>query len=150
VRLADVGVHQPEPYTLPAAVALLVVGLLQLRRRPEEDTVRVLGPGLGLALTPSLLWVLGDPTTLRALLLGLACLGLVLVGLRLRWTAPLLLGAVVGAAVVLRCAAPYVGDAVPRWATIGGAGVLLVALGTTWEARVREARLLLGYVRQLR
>ncbi len=150
VRLADLGVDEPEPYTLPAALALLVVGLVQLRRRGEDDTVRILGPGLGLALVPSLLWVLDDPATLRSLLLGVACLGLVLAGLRLRWTAPLLFGAVVGAAIVLRSAAPYVGDAVPRWATIGTAGVLLVALGITWEQRVREARLLAGYVRQLR
>lgn len=150
VRLADLGVHEPEPYTLPAAVALLVVGVVQLRRRPGGDTVRTLGPGLGLALVPSLLWVLDDPTTPRSLLLGLACIGLVVAGLQLRWTAPLLFGAVVGAAIVLRSAAPYVGDAVPRWATIGTAGVLLVALGITWEQRVREARLLVGYVRQLR
>ncbi|CAA9326011.1 MAG: hypothetical protein AVDCRST_MAG36-676 [uncultured Nocardioidaceae bacterium] len=150
VRLADVGVSEPEPYTLPAALALLVVGLVALRRRGGGDTVRLLGPGLGLALVPSLLWVLDDPATLRSLLLGLACLGLVLAGLRLQWTAPLVFGAAVGAAVVLRSAAPYVGDAVPRWATIGAAGVLLVALGITWEQRVREARGLLGYVRQLR
>ena len=150
VRLADVGVREPEPYTLPAAVALLVLGVVQLHRRADDDTVRTLGPGLGLALTPSLLWVLEDPATLRSLVLGLTCLGLVVVGLRLRWTAPLLFGAVVGAAIVLRSAAPYVGDAVPRWATIGTAGVLLVALGITWEERVREARMLVGYARQLR
>ena len=150
VRLADVGVREPEPYTLPAAVALLVLGVVQLHRRAEEDTVRVLGPGLGLALVPSLLWVLDDPTTLRSFVLGLVCLGLVVAGLRLRWTAPLLFGSVVGAAIVLRSAAPYIGEAVPRWATIGTAGVLLVALGITWEARVREARMLVGYARQLR
>jgi hypothetical protein len=146
----DVGVHAPEPYTLPAAIALLVLGVMQLRRRPDEDTLRALGPGLGLALTPSLLWVLEDPTTLRSLLLGLACLGLVVAGLRLQWTAPLLFGVAVGTAIVVRAAAPHIGDAVPRWATIGSAGVLLVALGVTWEQRVREARVLLGHVRQLR
>ena len=78
------------------------------------------------------------------------CLGLVVAGLRLRWTAPLLFGSVVGAAIVLRSAAPYIGEAVPRWATIGTAGVLLVALGITWEVRVREARMLVGYARELR
>ena len=150
VRLADVGVQAPEPYTLPAAVALLVLGVLRLRRHAEDDTVRALGPGLGLALVPSLLWVLDDPGTPRALLLGLGCLGLVAAGLRLRWTAPLVFGAVVGAAIVLRSAAPYVGDAVPRWATIGAAGIVLVTLGITWEQRVREARLFVGAVRQLR
>ena len=150
VRLADVGVREPEPYTLPAATALLVLGVVQLHRRADDDTVRTLGPGLGLALIPSLLWVLDDPMTLRSLVLGVACLGLVVAGLRLRWTAPLLSGVVVGAAIVLRSAAPYVGDAVPRWATIGTAGVLLVALGITWEQRVREARTLVGYARRLR
>ncbi len=150
VRLADLGVREPEPYTLPTAVALLVFGVVQLRRGAVDSSVAALGPGLGLALTPSLVWVLDDPTTLRSLLLGLACLGLVVAGLQLRWTAPLVFGCAVGAAIVLRSAAPYVGDAVPRWATIGTAGVLLVALGITWEERVREARMLLGHVRQLR
>jgi hypothetical protein len=53
--------------------------------------------------------------------------------------------------VVLRHAAPYIADSsVPRWVLIGFAGVLLVAMGVTWEQRVREARSLLGYVRGLR
>ena len=73
-----------------------------------------------------------------------------LAGVRLRWTAPLLLGATVGALLVLRLAAPYVGDAVPRWVLIGGAGALLIAVGATWERRLAEARQLIGYVRALR
>jgi hypothetical protein len=43
-----------------------------------------------------------------------------------------------------------VGDSVPRWALIGGAGVLLIALGVTWEARMRDARRAVDYVRSLR
>jgi hypothetical protein len=150
VRLWDVGVHAPEAYTLPSAAALVVVGLVHLRRTPAAATMTALAPGVSLALVPSLLWVLADPTGPRALLLGLGCLGLVLVGLRLRWTAPLALGATVGALLVLRLAAPYVGDAVPRWVLIGAAGALLVAVGATWERRVTEARQLVGYVRNLR
>ena len=109
-----------------------------------------LAPGLSLALVPSLLWVLVEPTGPRALLLGLGCFALVLAGLRLRWTAPLALGATVGALLVLRLAAPYVGDAVPRWVLIGGAGALLIAVGATWERRLADARHLAGYVRALR
>ncbi len=52
--------------------------------------------------------------------------------------------------LLLRLGAPYIGDAVPRWALIGAAGVLLLAVGTTWERRVGEARAVLGYVRALR
>jgi hypothetical protein len=150
VRLWDIGVHQPEAYTLPSALALLVVGGVHLHRRADSGTMTALAPGLSLALVPSLLWVLVEPTGPRALLLGVGCFALVLAGLRLRWTAPLALGAAVGALLVLRLAAPYVGDAVPRWVLIGGAGAVLIAVGATWERRLTDARHLAGYVRALR
>ena len=150
VRLYDVGVTTPEAYTLPSAVALLAVGLWHLRRRESSGTVALLGPGLTLALVPSLLWSLDEPTGLRVLLLGLACLALVLAGVRLRWSAPVLWGAIVGGLLVVRLAAPYVGDSVPRWVLIGAAGALLIATGVTWERRLQEARQLREYVRRLR
>jgi hypothetical protein len=150
VRLWDRGIEAPEAYTLPSAVALLAVGVLHLRRNPGASTLSALAPGLSLALVPSLLWVLDEPVGLRTLLLGLACLALVLGGVRLRWTAPILVGGTVGALLVLRLAAPYIGDAVPRWVLLGGAGALLVAMGVTWERRLQEARHLMSYVRALR
>ncbi len=150
VRLWDIGVREPEPYTLPTAAVLLMLGVLHLRRHPEASTMAALGAGLGLALVPSLLWVLSDPMSLRALLLGMACLGLVVAGVRLRWTAPLALGALVGGLEVARLAAPYVGDAVPRWVLIGAAGALLILMGVTWERRLQEAKHALAYVRGLR
>ncbi|MGN6574146.1 MAG: SCO7613 C-terminal domain-containing membrane protein [Nocardioides sp.] len=150
VRLWDIGVREPEPYTLPSAVVLLAVGLVYLRRHYAAATITALAPGLGLALVPSLLWVLADPAGLRALLLGLACLGLLVGGLRLRWTAPVVAGAVVGGIEVVRLAAPYIGDAVPRWVLIGAAGALLILLGVTWERRLRDARQVIGFVQGLR
>jgi hypothetical protein len=150
VRLADLGVHQPEAYTLPAACALLVVGCVHLRRHVGSSTMAALAPGLGLALAPSLLWVLWEPATLRALLLGLGCLALLAVGLRMRWSAPVVFAATVGGLLVLRLAAPYIGEAVPRWVLIGAAGAVLVGAGVTWERRLGEARQLIGYVRDLR
>ena len=150
VRLWDIGVREPEAYTLPSAVVLLAVGLVYLHRHYAATTTTALAPGLGLALVPSLLWVLADPAGLRALLLGVACLGLVVAGLRLRWTAPVLAGAVVGGLEVVRLAAPYIGDAVPRWVLIGAAGALLIAMGVTWESRLRDARRVVGFVRGLR
>jgi hypothetical protein len=150
VRLWDLGVHAPEPYTLPSAAALLVVGLVHLRRSPGSGTMTALAPGLSLALVPSLLWALTEPAGLRALLLGLGCLALMLVGARLGWTAPIFLGATVGALLVLRLAAPYVGAAVPRWVLLGAAGALLIGVGATWERRLTGARHLMAYVRALR
>ncbi|GAA4732173.1 hypothetical protein GCM10023350_14440 [Nocardioides endophyticus] len=148
VRLADLGVEAPEAYTLPSAVALLILGLVRLRRDETMTTARALGPGLVLATVPSLLWVLVDPVTTRAVLLGAGCLVLVLIGVRLRWSAPLVVGSVVGALLVLRELAPYAG-AVPQWALIGVAGTLLTVVGITWEHRIRDVRYAAGYLRRL-
>lgn len=151
LRLADLGVSEPEPYTLPSAVALIAVGLWQMRRRPELSTRLALGPGLTLALLPSLLWILADDDTdLRVLLLGLACLGLVLAGAALRWSAPLVLGAVVGAVVAIRESAPYVDAAVPRWSLLALAGTVLVLVALTWESRMADARRASAYLGRLR
>lgn len=150
VRLWDLGVEAPEAYTLPSAAALAVVGLWHLRTHPGAATMTALGPALSLALVPSLLWALADPQGPRVLLLGVGCLALVLAGVRLRWTAPVLSGAVVGGLLVLRLAAPYIGDTVPRWVLIGAAGAVLIATGVTWERRLREARQVRAYVLGLR
>jgi hypothetical protein len=149
VRLWDIGVETPEAYTLPSAVALLGVGVWRLRHTPGAGTLRALGPGLLLALVPSLVWAFDEPVSVRSLLLGAACLALVVAGVRLHWAAPLVCGAAVGALLVLRLATP-VAEAVPRWALIGAAGVLLVAAGITWEQRLRDARAVAGYVRRMR
>ncbi len=150
VRLWDIGVTAPEAYTLPTAVVLVLVGLRRMHRDRSAGTMRTLSPGLSLMLVPSLVWVLVDPTGPRALLLGLGCLVLVLAGARLGWTAPLLLGAAAGTLLVLRLAAPYVGDAVPRWVLLGAAGALLVAVGATWERRLSEAHSVLSRLRRMR
>jgi hypothetical protein len=149
VRLADIGVTAPEAYTMPSAVALLLVGLHRLWRDPEASTAVALVPGLLLATVPSLLWVLVDPLTMRATLLGAGCLLLVLAGTALRWNAPLLVGATVGSLVVLRELAPYAAQT-PQWVLIGVAGTLLTVVGITWERRLRELRSASAYVGRLR
>ncbi len=98
---------------------------------------------------PSLLWAMDEPESLRALLLGLACLGLVLAGVRLRWTAPLAVGAVAGSVLVLRELGPYAAD-LPPWLVIAVAGAALTAVGVTWESRMNDVRRAGHYLAALR
>ncbi|MFE2035689.1 SCO7613 C-terminal domain-containing membrane protein [Streptomyces scopuliridis] len=143
VRLASTGVSAPEAYTLPVTVPALAVGLLRRRRDPEASSWTAYGPGLAATLLPSLLAAWGDPDWPRPLLLGLAALALTLAGARLRLQAPLVLG---GAALTLDALhelAPYVmqmAGVLPRWLPPALAGLLLLAVGATYEQRLREAR----------
>jgi hypothetical protein len=149
VRLDDLGVRDPEPYTLPLAIGLLAFGLWRMQRSSEVGSLQALLPGLLLGTTPSLLWALADPVSLRALVLGAACLALTIAGAGLRWSAPLVVGATVGAAVVLREIGPYAGD-VPKWVWIGLAGALLTIVGITWERQLLEVRKAAGFIGRLR
>jgi len=98
---------------------------------------------------PSLLWVLVDPVSTRAVLLGLGCLALLLAGVALRWSAPVVVGGLVGGTLVLRELAPYAATW-PQWALIGVAGTLLLGVGITWEARLRDLRRTAVYLGRLR
>lgn len=149
VRLADLEVKEPEAYTLPLALALLAFGLWRMQRSHAVGTAEALLPGLLLGTIPSLLWVLGDPVSIRALILGAACLALTIAGAIQRWSAPLVVGATVGAIIVFREIGPYAGD-FPKWVWIGLAGALLTAVGITWERQLLEVRKAVGYLGRLR
>jgi hypothetical protein len=147
-RLALEDVTAPEAYTVPPAVVLLVVGFLRHRRDPQLSSWTAYGTGLALALGPSLLWAIGDEGLARPLLLGLSALTITLVGARARLQAPLLIGGAVLAVDAAAQVAPYV-DAVPRWVSVGLAGLLLVLFGATYERRLRDLRRLQDGVRRL-
>jgi hypothetical protein len=149
VRLAQIGVHTPEAYTLPSALALVAVGAWRLRRDDEAATMTFLAPGLTLATVPSLVATLDDPFSWRALVLGLACLALVICGVALRWSAPVVVGASVGCLLVLRELAPYAAE-VPTWVTIGVSGTVLTLVGITWESRMRDLQRASHYLAALR
>lgn len=148
VRLDALDVGAIEAYTLPGATALLVAGLLPMRRTPATSWQALSAP-LGLGVGPSLLVALGEPTSLRALLVGVV--GLVLVGaaVRLRWGAPLLVGGTAVALLALVNVGPYAAG-LPRWVVFGTAGVALLALGVTWEQRRRDLALAHRYAARLR
>ncbi|MGW0365957.1 SCO7613 C-terminal domain-containing membrane protein [Streptomyces sp. NPDC002990] len=153
VRLASAGVAEPEAYTLPVTVPALAVGLLRRRRDERASSWTAYGPGLAATLLPSLLAAWGDAHWLRPLLLGLAALGVTLAGANRRLRAPLLLGGAVLAAVALHELAPYVvqvAGALPRWLPPALAGLLLLAVGATYEKRLRDARRLRDALGRLR
>ncbi|MET3986208.1 hypothetical protein [Streptomyces sp. PvR034] len=143
VRLAASGVDAVEAYTLPVTVPALVVAWLRRRRDPAAPSWATYGPGLAATLVPGVIAVWADPHWTRPLLLGLGALVVTLAGARWRLQAPLVLGGVTLGLVALHELAPYVLQvvgALPRWLPPALAGALLLAVGATYEKRLRDAR----------
>lgn len=147
--IVDSGFSFIEAYTLPLGAALLAAGLFLLRRHETSSTWLYLGPGLALALLPSVPQALAEPTGLRALLLGIAALVALALGVRLGWQAPFVVGVTIVALLVLFNIGPYA-NAAPRVVLIAVVSALLLGVGITWEDRVRDSRLLVKYVRSMR
>ncbi|MEU1223391.1 SCO7613 C-terminal domain-containing membrane protein [Streptomyces microflavus] len=153
VRLAASEVSVPEAYTLPVTVPALVVGVLRRRKDPGASSWTAYGPGLAATLLPSLAVAWTDPDWLRPLLLGVAALVITLLGAKYRLQALLLLGGAVLALDTLHELAPYVvqvAGALPRWLPPALAGLLLLAVGATYEQRLREARRLKDVLGRMR
>ncbi|WP_324793062.1 hypothetical protein SJX93_05155 [Streptomyces cyaneofuscatus] len=153
VRLAASEVSAPEAYTLPVTVPALVVGVLRRRKDPEASSWTAYGPGLAATLLPSLAVAWTDPDWVRPLLLGVAALVITLLGAKYRLQALLLLGGAVLALDTLHELAPYVvqvAGALPRWLPPALAGLLLLAVGATYEQRLRDARKLKDLLGRMR
>ncbi|MFF0162820.1 SCO7613 C-terminal domain-containing membrane protein [Streptomyces sp. NPDC005263] len=143
VRLASWDVGTPEAYTLPVTVPALLVGALRRHRDPRTSSWTAYGPGLAATLLPSLVAAWGDAPWTRPLLLGTAATLVTLLGARHRLGAPLMLGGSVLALVALHELAPYLVQMtglLPRWVPPALAGLLLLALGATYEQRIRDVR----------
>ena len=137
--LADAGVTVVEAYVaLPATVAM-VIGLWWLAEHPQERTMRALGPGLGVALIPSYLALLDDPSHMtRTVALVLATVVLGFVGVTAKWFAPM--AAMASTAVVIALAQLTVSDTIiPRWVAFAAIGGLLLWAAATYE-RLKELR----------
>ncbi|MEP7369477.1 MAG: hypothetical protein ABI662_07475 [Dermatophilaceae bacterium] len=149
IRLAGNNVQAVEWYTVPAAMALLFYGARRLRRDPRESTWRCLGPGMMLALTPSLLLTLDEPISWRGLFVAMASLTLVALGVQLRLAAPFAMGVAATGLLALRNIWP-VAVFIPRWTLLFLVGGVLLGVGMTWESRVNDVRTADGFVRGLR
>jgi hypothetical protein len=145
VRLGEAHVHAVEPYTVPAALILLGVGRARRRQLRESSSWSSYGPGLVLGLAPTLVQALTDPGLPRPALVGLAALVVVIAGAKARLQAPLAVGGGVLAIDAVAQLSPYLAaayNAVPRWSLLAAAGALLLALGVTYERRIRDLRAL--------
>jgi len=128
-----------EAYTLPAAAVALIAGAVARRGRTQLGSWLAYGPGLAVALLPSLGLVIDRGGLGRPLLLTAGALLVVLAGARARLQAPLVLGAVTLVGLGVDAVVPVAAQ-LPRWVTIGAAGLLLLWLGATAERRLTQLR----------
>ncbi|MFG3440932.1 SCO7613 C-terminal domain-containing membrane protein [Nonomuraea sp. NPDC047897] len=143
LRLAVDEVTVVEAYTAPCSLVLLGSGWWRRRRGAPLSSWAAYGAGLSFTMLPSLVAVYADTEWRRSLALGLLALAVLLAGARLRLQAPTVMGAVAVAGVAVRELAPYVSElllTVPNWVPIALGGLLLVVVGATYEARMRDLR----------
>jgi hypothetical protein len=137
--LAVAEVTVPEAYTLPAAAVALAAGAVARGGGARPGSWLAFGPGLAVALLPSLVLAVDQGGTARPLLLTGAALLVVLAGARAGLQAPLVLGALTLLGLGLDAVLPVAAQ-LPRWVTIGLAGLLLLWLGATAERQLVRLR----------
>ncbi|SDX42396.1 hypothetical protein SAMN05660209_00473 [Geodermatophilus africanus] len=147
VAAGGAAVQTVEVYTLPAAVGLLVAALPQPRAGARSWAAE--GAAVATAVVPSALVVVAEPSALRLVLVVLAAGALTVVGTLTHRQAPFVVGAASLAFVVLGRLTPYA-PLVPRWLTLAVVGLLLLALGATYERRRQQAREAVAWVAQMR
>lgn len=149
VQLAAHEVSAPEPYSLPAAALLALAGWRALATRPQRTSWSALTPALLTGIAPTAARAWHDPASARTGVLVLAAAALVAASVRWRLAAPLVAGVAVLGAIAAKTLAPMSG-ALPAWAPLAVAGVVLVALGATWEARLEDLRRARAFVGSMR
>ncbi len=146
IAAAGADIRTPEVYTLPAALGLALFAIPALRSGAASWAAE--GPAVAVALLPSALVVVAEPTALRLVGVVTAAAALTVVGALTHRQAPFVLGAGALAAVVLGRLAPYA-PLVPRWVTLATAGLVLLVVGATYERRRQQAREAVAWVAQM-
>lgn len=146
IAIGGAGVDTPEAYTGPAAAGLLLIAVPALRAGARSWAAE--GAALGVALVPSALVVIAEPTSLRLVLVLAAAAVMTAGGALVHRQAPFVLGSVVLLIVTVGRLAPYA-PLLPRWITLGAAGLLLLVVGATYERRRQQAREAVAWVAQM-
>lgn len=144
MRVAEVAL--PEAYTLPFAALALLVGVLELRHRPDLSSWVAYGPALVAAFLPTLAIVVAtDSTMLRQVLLLLGAVAVLIFGSMTRQQAPVIVGASVTA-----IAAVHALISLGPWVVLIPVGIVLLVLGASNERRRRAQERLQTALRGMR
>ncbi|MFR9779333.1 SCO7613 C-terminal domain-containing membrane protein [Micromonospora sp. MS34] len=144
MRVADVAL--PEAYTLPFAALALLVGVLELRHRPDLSSWVAYGPALVAAFLPTLAIVVAtDSSMLRQVLLLLGAVAVLIFGSMTRQQAPVIVGATVTAV-----AAVHALFSLGPWLVLIPVGFVLLLLGASNERRRRAQERLQTALRGMR
>ncbi|MEU1237190.1 permease [Micromonospora aurantiaca] len=144
MRVADVAL--PEAYTLPFAALALLVGVLQLRHRPDLSSWVAYGPALVTAFLPTLAIVIAtESSMLRQVLLLLGAVAVLIFGSTSRQQAPVIVGATVTA-----IAAVHALFSLGPWLVLIPVGIVLLVLGASNERRRRAQERLQTALRGMR
>jgi len=146
VGAAGHSVTTPEVYTLPAVAGLLLAAGRALWTAPSWPAW---GAPLLVGLVPSTLLVLDHPEALRLVLVVTVAAACAVLGTLTHRQAPFLIGLGVLLAVAVSEFGPYAA-LLPRWLSLGAAGIVLLALGATYERRLVQAREAIAWVGALR
>ena len=115
----------PEAYTLPFAALALLVGILELRQRPDLSSWVAYGPALVAAFLPTLVIVLGsNGGDLRQVLLLLGGVAVLIFGSWRRQQAPVIIGAAVTVIATLHLLTVF-----GPWLVLIPVGIVLLVLG---------------------
>ncbi|MGK5675271.1 SCO7613 C-terminal domain-containing membrane protein, partial [Micromonospora sp. URMC 106] len=144
MRVADVAL--PEAYTLPFAALALLVGVLELRHRPDLSSWVAYGPALVAAFVPTLAIVLAtESSSLRQVLLLLGAVAVLIFGSMSQQQAPVIVGAGVTAVAAVHALFSF-----GPWLALIPVGILLLVLGASNERRRRAQERLQTALRGMR
>lgn len=145
VAATDVWVVQP------LCLAAIAIGAIAMRSKASIRSWPALGIQVIVSLAVAITAENSLPTWWRIGLATALIVAAILAGALLRLQAPLLIGivaAVLHLIVMWRMLLPPI--AIPWWAWLAAAGILLVFVAATYEARMRDARKLAQGIKSLR
>jgi hypothetical protein len=144
MNVADVAL--PEAYTLPFAALALLVGVLEVRERPDLGSWVAYGPALAAAFLPTLVIVVtSEDQSLRQVVLLLGAVATLVAGSMRRQRAPVIIGAVVTAIAALHALIQF-----GPWLVLIPVGLVLLAFGANNEKNRRDLQRLRGALNRMR
>lgn len=138
-----------ESWSWPLALLLASIGWRHWRQDRDVSSRVSMGPALGAAFVPSLLVAVGEGDDLRLALISVAAIAVLVWGLARRLQAPVVVAGASLAVIAVTQGGPYL-EILPRWVSLGLAGLVLLTIGVSWERAVVAGRRGSAWFGQLR